>query len=374
MSDLQLALVVIGALVIVGVYAFNRLQERQFRRRMERAFQDRPEDVLIAPVKARASEERVEPHVGAHSAAPASEEALAIAADSESAHDPTPTHSTTAAPAATTSKPAFAIDFVCHLESVTALPSAALAELLRSMHALGKPVSLRAWNPDAAEWVALASNAPREITRVEAALQLADRTGPVNRVQLSTMCDLMREFAEQSDARCHCPEIDAAAQAATELDRFCAEVDVSIGCTVVPAAGPGFPGTKVRGLLESYGFALDSSGRFVLRSDEGNALLSIEDIEGHPFSAERMRSATLGGLVLTLDVPRVPANSRIFDRMVEVGRHLAQALDGTVVDDNRAALTEAGLKLVRQQLRGLHETMQAQGIPAGGALAARLFS
>jgi FtsZ-interacting cell division protein ZipA len=78
--------------------------------------------------------------------------------------------------------------------------------------------------------------------------------------------------------------------------------------------------------------------------------------------------------MFTLDVPKVPANARAFDRMIELGRHLAQALDAVVVDDNRAPLTEAGLKVIRQQLRTVHAAMEQHGIPAGSAVAARLFS
>jgi FtsZ-interacting cell division protein ZipA len=205
-------------------------------------------------------------------------------------------------------------------------------------------------------------------------LQLADRSGPVNRVQLSTMRDLVHELADRVAGACECPDIDWAAQTATELDQFCAQVDVSIGCNVVPNSGGGLSGTKVRGLLESAGFNLESSGRFVLRMDDGSIMMWIENIDGEALSAERLRAAPLAGLTLTMDVPRVPAGGRVFERMLELGRHLAHALDATVVDDNRARLTDAGIKLIRQQLRNVHAAMEAQGIPAGGALAARLFS
>jgi len=184
----------------------------------------------------------------------------------------------------------------------------------------------------------------------------------------------VREFAERAGADCICPEIDAAAQAAAELDRFCAQVDVSIGCSVVPGPAGMFPGTKVRGLLESAGFVLEPGGRFQLHGEDGNVLVTAEDIEGHAFSAERLRSSNIAGLLLTLDVPRIPSTGRVFDRTIEIGRSLAHALEGRVVDDNRAELTEAGLKLVRQQVRDLHEKMQAHGIPAGGQVAERLFS
>jgi FtsZ-interacting cell division protein ZipA len=127
-------------------------------------------------------------------------------------------------------------------------------------------------------------------------------------------------------------------------------------------------------LLESAGFTLEPTGRFALRSEDGILLMTAENIEADPLTAERLRATPIPGLMFTLDVPKVPANARAFDRMIELGRHLAQALDAVVVDDNRAALTEAGLKVIRQQLRTVHAAMEQHGIPAGSAVAARLFS
>jgi hypothetical protein len=64
MSDLQLALIVVGIVVVAAVYAYNRYQELQLRRRVESRFAQRPDDVLMSqpPASALAYEdERVEP-------------------------------------------------------------------------------------------------------------------------------------------------------------------------------------------------------------------------------------------------------------------------------------------------------------------------
>ncbi|HEV2008376.1 MAG TPA: hypothetical protein VGQ88_06595, partial [Burkholderiales bacterium] len=63
MSDLQISLLVAGALVIAGVYLFNIWQERQFRRRSEHAFAREHEDVLLqgAAAQEKAAGARVEP-------------------------------------------------------------------------------------------------------------------------------------------------------------------------------------------------------------------------------------------------------------------------------------------------------------------------
>jgi hypothetical protein len=55
MSDLQTALIAIGACVVAGVLAFNWWQERQFRRRAELAFDNEHADVLM-PAKAPGAE------------------------------------------------------------------------------------------------------------------------------------------------------------------------------------------------------------------------------------------------------------------------------------------------------------------------------
>ncbi|RPI47435.1 MAG: hypothetical protein EHM59_04405 [Betaproteobacteria bacterium] len=381
MSDLQLGLILIGVLVVVGVYAFNRFQERQFRRRVESNFDERPPaDVLLDAEVPRSEEERIEPHLGGGQEDASAAPDLPGTADSDAVGErrreagPESGDESLAAPVQRAEAPASPIDYVCDIEAGEPIPHAALGEFLKAAATIGKPVSVIGWNARSNDWIALPCAAELALSRIQASLQLADRSGAINRVQLSTMRDLVHQFAEHVGGVSRCPEIDQAAHAAAEIDRFCAQVDISIGFNVIPNRAGGFPGTKVRGLLESAGFALESSGRFVLRAEDGTVLMSAENIEGEALSPDRLRAAQVPGLTLTMDVPRVPGGGRVFDRMIEIGRHLAQALDATVVDDNRARLTDAGINVIRQQLRSVHAAMKAQGIPAGGALAARLFS
>ncbi|MCC6531929.1 MAG: hypothetical protein IT531_05215 [Burkholderiales bacterium] len=380
MSELQLGLIVIGVLVVAGVYGFNRFQERQLRRRMERGFHERPADVLLDEHAPHGGDgHRIEPRVSSVDAAASDGAARAQADETGAQGAREPSIEGERAPAAVTpaarQAPAQSrIDYVCSIEAAEPLAHAALNQFHKAASALGKPVAISGWSAASNEWIALPCAADLALSRLQASLQLADRTGPANRVQLSSMRDLVHQFAEQAGASCECPEIDQAAQTAAEIDRFCARVDVSIGCTVMPQGGAGLPGTKVRGLLESAGFMLESSGRFVLRAEDGTVLMAAEHSGGEALSAERLRAAPVPGLTLTMDVPRVPGGARVFDRMIELGRQLAHALDASMVDDNRAELTEAGVKVIRQQLRSVHGAMEAEGIPAGGALAARLFS
>ena len=378
MSDLQLALIVVGIVVVAAVYAYNRYQELQLRRRVESRFAQRPDDVLMSQAPAAApsyEDERVEPSFEPAPQGPSAMQSLPAAdapapgAAELQAPRPAAVHEPPAAAVAQS-----AIDYVCSIEAVEPIAAAALEAFAKAANAIGKPAAVYGWNAHAADWVPLPCPGAGPITRVQASMQLADRGGAVNRVQLSSLRDLAQQLAEESGGTCRCADIDQAAKAAADIDRFCGQVDISLGCNVVPRSGGALAGTKLRGLLESAGFALEPSGRFVQRSEDGSQLLCAEDIDGGALTAERLRTGTIAGLTLTLDVPRVSGGVRAFERMLELARHLAHALDAVVVDDNRTELTDAGLKLIRQQLKSVHAAMEAHGIPAGGALATRLFS
>ena len=62
MSDLQLSLFVIGAVVVGAVFLYNALQERKLRRRLQQAFGGTRDDVLLrAGVESAMVEGRREP-------------------------------------------------------------------------------------------------------------------------------------------------------------------------------------------------------------------------------------------------------------------------------------------------------------------------
>src|SRR3954449_12973041 len=68
MSNLQISLLVVGVLVVIGVYFYNWWQERQFHRRVEQAFaREHPDVLLTEPAIAAAPtdvpEQRVEPQL-----------------------------------------------------------------------------------------------------------------------------------------------------------------------------------------------------------------------------------------------------------------------------------------------------------------------
>lgn len=363
MSDLQISLLIIGAVVVGGVYLFNWQQERKFRRKLGQAFDVERDDVLLR-VGPRV-DGRVEPQLQRGEEPRAT--ARPVADDGTQA---------ASAPLALAAAPGFdtAIDYVAAVDGEAPIPEPVIDELLSRVAACGKPYQAAGLPVEAGQWEDLTRGAGARYTRLRLALQLVNRGGSVNPAQLAMFCDAVRGCAGKVSAVASCPDTQAALKAARELDGFCAEVDIAIGVNIVAADGAAFPGTKIRALAEAAGFKLEPDGVFHFRNELRQTLFTLDNHEPAPFLPEQIKSLSTGGITLLLDVPRVADGPKVLDRMFDIGRSLAQALGGHLVDDNRVALNEAGIAKIRQQLAAIHATMDARGAGAGSARALRLFS
>ncbi|HKQ23879.1 MAG TPA: cell division protein ZipA C-terminal FtsZ-binding domain-containing protein [Burkholderiales bacterium] len=364
MSDLQIGLLMLGVVVVAGVLGFNWYQERQFRRRAEQTFAGGHEDILFghrtkqAPATVRApdslEEVRIEPHITPQIDTPGDDAAAGGLP-------------------LTTGLPEPEIDYIVEIRAGEIVPSEKLAQLRRTLATLGRTITFSGLDFRSKSWQALTLGGAG-YTSVRAALQLVDRSGPVNIEHLQRFGDAVRAAAREIAAIAELPEFAPALEQAAELDSFCGDVDMMVGINVVARSGQLFHGTKIRALAEAAGLQLQLTGSFRCMDDHGGALFSLDNQEPEPFLIDKIRSLTTPAITFVLDVPRVSDGLRAFDRMVAMGRTFADSLDGTLADDNRVPLNDAGLDKIRSQLRGIYGDMEQRGIPAGGPLALRLFS
>ncbi len=361
MSDLQFSLLAAGAVIVIGVYLFNGWQARQLRRRVEQAFAREHDDVLLQDPQARAEApaKRLEP-------------SLQSAISPESALN-TPTAMAVTATAACGVDSV--IDYVVAVANPSAADGADLLEELRLLTAQWeKPVRAAGCNPAGGEWREIGTGGGIGFLQLHFALQMSNRSGCVEPDQLGAFCDAVLRWTERNQGDAKCPDIGEAHARAVQLDRFCAEVDIAIGINVVAAAGNAFSGARILALAEASGFSLEADGMYRARGEHGELKFALDNHEPTPFSAAPMKSLTTRGITFLLDVPRVTDAPRVFDDMLDTARNFAAALDGTLVDDNRAILSGPAIATIRQQLRGIVAKMEAAQIAAGEARALRLFS
>ena len=367
MSDLQLSLLAIGVALVVGVVAYNKWQEAKVRRRTEATFGSRHGDVLLHEAGA-ASGAEPQPVTSP----PASPPDRNIEHTLEEPAPPVPGFEAAAAlPSFVILDPA--IDYIVELSCARPVGGAEIATHANALleEGLIKPVHWEGHDESRSVWRPISGDG--RYLRLRTGLQLADRAGPVTENDLLAFCGEVQEVALALAAQPDFPDTDQALARAQELDRFCTEVDVQIGLSVIGSESHMFAGSKVRSLAEAAGLAIGRDGRFHRPGEDGGELFSLANLEPMPFHPETIKTLQTRGVTVLFDVPRVPESASAFRRFIDFAHQLEHALGGVLVDDNRKPIGQAALEAIGQQLERIHQTMNARGIPAGGPIALRLF-
>jgi hypothetical protein len=267
MTDLQLGLLVIGAVVVAAVLVYNRLQERAVRREAKRSFASEHPDVITGDTATR-REPTLEPLPRRRDVPP------------DRQADPR-------------------VDYIIEVNGV---PRTLLEQRFG-----GKAL----------------------VDDSQVALQLVSRRGVVGEAELLEFRSQVETLAAGHGGSVSAPEMRAALDAAGELDRACAELDIQIALHVIGPSAPALP-------------------------------------EGAPFKTTRRPD----GLTLLLDVPRTPELAPSYDAMVRAAR----GLGGRLVDDNGNTLDERALGAIRAEVQAVGGRLAALGMEPGSPLALRLFS
>ena len=362
MGDLTFSLVVLGAIVVAGVYGFNRFQERKYRREAEHAFRQPEQDALLdEPTVTRIKQRSQQPNAETPASTP-------IVKSTEPALGLGPVASP-----ASSFKPGELIDFVAHIRGEELRSGKVLKDTVARYRYTGKPVRWLGRANAAREWVDVVGP-EQNFIEFKAALQLANRTGPASELDIAGFVGMIKNVAAELKYQVVLPNEAAALQRAEQLDQFCSEVDVLIGVNVISTDGGSFPVTKIRALVEADGMSLEPDGAFRMRDENVAELFSLINQEPRPFLSGETKQMSTTGVTFLLDVPRAANGSAVFDRMAAAARRLSGALQARVVDDNRVPLTETELKRIRAQLEEIYARMAREGIMAGSPDAMRLFS
>ncbi len=354
MSELQVGLLSVGAVVVAAVFLYNKWQERRYGRQAEAGFASRHEDVLmrsgggagqgtLPPVS---ESDRVEPVL------------VAFEAEGEGA---------------AASGPALSefLDFIVPIEAPAGVSGAAfIGAMAAALEHCSKAISLEGFDETAASWEPL--DPDRSYSRLRWGMQLVDRQGAVGAEELAAFGGAVERAAASVGALANVPDPESALTEARELDRFCGEIDIRVAVHIVSGTAP-ISGTQLAGVAKATGFRLDEpDGKFRLRDGAGRVICALANFEQTPLSPDGLNALSTRGVTLELDVPRTPHGA--FAQFRDCAQTLAQGLKARIVDDNREPVGPAAFDAIGAQLQAVHRSMEARGIAPGGALALRLFS
>lgn len=372
MSELQIALLVIGFGVVVAVYGYGWWQQRLYRRKFGEAFRStRPDasdqrDALYRTEVAHRDASHQE----------ATEQAQQLP---ESVIDDVLEDTSVAESLSDSQNEPCALldgrcDFIIELHLNEPSPAAVLEGLWQRKFDFGKPVQVCGLVLGTKKWERAIADGTGLYAHIRIALQLVDRGGAISAAKLADFRDLILGIAQHIKADATVPDIDETHRLATELDAFCASVDQMVGVNLVlPGERPLFGG-KISQAAALMGMTLELDGAFHLLDARRQSLFSLSNRDNRPFQHHALGTFSTKGVTLLMDVPRVENPATQFDAMLRVARTLSNELQANVVDDNLVALSVDGLARIRDKITGVETTMRERGIAPGSAQARRLFA
>lgn len=252
-------------------------------------------------------------------------------------------------------------DCIVEIPLRSAWPGERLIALAQRFRRAGaKPVAIegRRAGASADQWGAL--SASRQYEALRAGILLANRHGPLNAMEYSEFVTGVQTIADAVSALADTPDMAAVLARARDLDATCAQLDAQIGLNVEApeALGP----AQLAALAAPLAIVERGSNRYARLGDQGEVVFSVALAD------------TPNRLTFLLDVPRSSPDSDAWGRMLDAARACAQHLGGRLVDDGGRPLADSSLAQIGRQLVQRYESLEAIGVPAGSALALRVFN
>jgi len=267
------------------------------------------------------------------------------------------------APAAAVAQPRLSEICDCIVEMPLPAPCAGerlVAIAQRFRRAGSKPVIIEGQPVDDApgDWAAPA--AARQYAALRVGILMANRHGPLNAMEFSEFVTGVQAIAESLAALADTPDMSTVLARARDLDATCAQLDAQIGLNV--EAPEAISPAQLAALGSVLAVAERGSNRYARLGPQGEPVFSVAlaDVPNR--------------FTFLLDVPRSSSDPDPWGQMLEAARACARQVGGQLVDDGGRPLADAALAQIGRQLVQRYESLEAIGLPAGSALALRVFN
>ena len=249
----------------------------------------------------------------------------------------------------------------------------ALAHLPPTRRAGSKPFYIEGLDTQSGQWEPIAIG--QRYGELQAGVQLASRTGPLNEIEYSEFVQKVEAFAEAIHARADAPDMLDVVARARELDGLASPLDaqLSIG---LRSRGVAWSVSYLQQIAARAGFVPGVlPGRWVLPAGgDGEPPVLVLSVDPQAALAEDPQAAAVRECMLSLDVPQTPENVSPFSMLHRMSNQLCEDLDAVAIDDLGEPITPQAFEAIGQELERLYRGLEALDLAAGTPAARRLFS
>lgn len=348
MSDLTLALAIVGGVALAGVLAHGAWQARRAGPRR------------AAPVPAEHEPQQLEP----------------VLTDADGGAEPgagEPVLARTALRRGAARLDAL-IDAIATIEPETGVSGAFVLQHLPATRRVGsKPFVVEGLAAATGEWEPIGADAT--YGKLQAGVLLANRTGALNEIEYSEFVQRVQAIADALGAMADLPDMLDVVARARELDAFASAHDAQLALHL-RARGAAWSVGYLRQQAQRHGF-VDGPvpGQLVLpAADDGGPPVLVLSFDAQAALAEQPDLAALRDVTLAFDVAQTDASREPFAAWKSSAAALAGAIDAQLVDDGDRPLGDDAFAAIGAELERLYAALAARDLAAGSAAARRLFS
>lgn len=385
MTELQASLIAIGAVIVIGVIAYNKWYEWRAKNSVEHAFSDMPEDVLMGgAVKAHHDDYDDSQH-------PQTSHAQDDYAHGDDHHQNEQAHQHHAHDYSQDSE---------HHDQHQQAQHAEQTESLEFIHATAKAspldpvvdciIPLALEHPLRGEKIIAAFQSLRFVGNklvqvigetetgnlepvahggayhsLQVGVQMASRLSPLSELEYSELVLGLNNMGDELGSMPDIPDMSQVISDARRLHQFIQEFDVQLSVNVRSKGMPWLVAT-MRPALQRQGLDLRPDGRLIMSDGDGGLLFSISMNATPTDDSTKM-------MTLLLPVPMVESQRQAFEAMTAFAKSLASRLSGEVIDDSGQPLNDASLDAIAAQVKDFYHAMEDYGVTAGSSAAKRLF-
>lgn len=247
-----------------------------------------------------------------------------------------------------------------------------LAHLPPSRRAGAKPLHIEGLNTASGDWETPLPG--QRYGELQAAVQLANRSGALNEIEYSEFVQKVQLFADAIGAVPEFPDMLDVVARARELDAFASPHDATLSVELRANAAAWSVG-YIQQCAQRHGFVIGAlPGRLVVPgTDDGAPPVLLLTFDAQAALADDATQAAVRQLTLSLDVAHTPESAEPFAAWHQAIRALAEEMDATAVDDEGRPITLHHFASIAEELKKLYRALEARDMAAGTPVARRLF-
>lgn len=248
-----------------------------------------------------------------------------------------------------------------------------LAVMPSTRRAGSKPLLVEGLNADSGLWEVPQHG--QRYSAFQAAVQLANRSGPLNEIEYSEFVQKVQGFADAMSAAADFADMSDVVSRARELDGFAHAHDAQLAVHL-KAKGPSWTVGYLQQCAARHGMVAGPlAGQMVLPGEDPDApALVVLHFDAQAAMADDPDESALRSCTLSLDVPQSPESAEPFAHWQRLASALARDLEGVLMDDDGRAVSLQQFAGIHQELQRLYHALSSRELPAGSVAAQRLFS